>query len=89
MRVVCLYREEKDYTREVEEYLEEINRKFNEAKVEILNPDTEDGDDFATLYGILEYPSIVAIDDEGKVLQTWKGMPLPRMDEIVYYLKDM
>ena len=88
MRVVCLYKRETDYGREVEEYLGEIARAATKTEVEVLDPETIDGEMFARARDIVRYPAIVAVDNNGSVVQEWIGLPLPAMDEVIYYLNN-
>ena len=41
---------------------------------------------FAQARDIVRYPAIVAVDNNGSVVQEWIGLPLPPMDEVAYYL---
>jgi len=86
MKVVCVYKRETDYGREVEEFLNEIARKGLPSEIEVLNPEEMNGEIFAQAHDIVRYPAIVAVDERGAELQRWVGLPLPAMDEIVYYL---
>ena len=87
MRVVCLYERETDYGREVEDYLDEIARSNASGEVEVMDPESMEGEMFARARDIVRYPAIVAVDSNtGSVVQEWIGLPLPPMDEVVYYL---
>ena len=87
MRVICLYKRETDYGREVEEYLNEIERYATESKVEVLDPESRDGESIARAYDIVRYPTFLVLNsDDGSVVRQWMGMPLPVMDEVVHYL---
>ena len=84
MRVVCIWREREDYSREVEEWLEIFDRRVGK-EIESIDPDSRAGADFVTMYDVVEYPTILALGDDGKVLETWRGKALPRIDEVSYY----
>lgn len=86
MRVVCLYKRETDYGQEVEEFLRDIERQATEDKIEVFDPETIEGEMIARARDIVQYPAIVALDNNGSVVQSWIGLPLPAMDEVVYYL---
>ena len=86
MRVVCLYKRETDYGREVEEYLNDIGRYPTNTKIEVLDPESTEGESLARAYDIVRYPAILALDGNGSVVQEWIGLPLPPIDEVVYYL---
>lgn len=87
MRVVCVFRENTEYSREVEEYIEEFSRR-TEKEIEKVNPDSINGGNFAQIYDVVEYPTILALDNNGKILEEWRGMPLPRFDEVSYYASE-
>lgn len=84
MRVVAVWKRESEHGREVEEWIRDFSLIFG-REVESMNPDTGDGNEFARIYDVVEYPSILALDDFGKVLEMWRGVPLPTMNEVSYY----
>ncbi len=84
MRVVVVYKEASDHGREVREYLRDY-RRFTGKQIEELNPETRDGESFCRAYGVVEYPTIIAIDNSGQMQQMWRGRPLPLFDQVSYY----
>lgn len=84
MRVVIVYRSESDYAREVFDYLRDFTRRTGKL-IEEKDPDTRDGQSFCQAYGIMEYPTVVALSDESQMLNMWRGTPLPQIDEVSYY----
>ncbi len=87
MRVVSVWRENSDYGQEVAAWLEDFTYQTG-REIERLNPDTVEGEIFTTAYDVVEYPTLLALDSQGKVLASWRGLPLPLINEVVYYLKD-
>lgn len=85
MRVVCVWRRESDYGRAVEEWLTEFAKRTGE-EIENMNPDTREGVGFCRVYDVVEYPTILALDDNGAVLASWRGKMLPTFDEVSYWL---
>jgi hypothetical protein len=83
MRVVCVYRDNEYYTRSVTEWIENMRRQTG-YEIEELNPDENPG--FCEAYDIVEYPTIIAIDDNGAVRNAWRGRTLPLLNEVLYYL---
>ncbi len=73
-----------DYSRSVEEWLREFNRRTG-RELEVLSPDSREGADFVQAYDIVEYPTIVAVSEEGKVMEMWRGATLPTINEVSYY----
>lgn len=84
MRVVCVWRENEDYSRAVEEWLMEFERRTGRA-VETLSPDGREGVEFCRAYDIVEYPTIMALGENGSVLSMWRGKQLPLFDEVAYW----
>ena len=87
MRVVIVWRDESDYGRTVTEWLHDCERRIGVAP-ESLSPDEPEGESICKAYDIVEYPSMLAIDDGGKVMQMWRGRDLPRIDDVAYYLME-
>jgi hypothetical protein len=53
---------------------------------ESLSPDEPEGESLCRAYDVVEYPTILAMNDDGKMLQMWRGRDLPRIDDVTYYL---
>ena len=70
MRVAIVWREESDYGHTIESY----------------DPDSPEGESLCRTYDIVEYPTIIALNDDGKMLQEWRGTMLPKIDDVDYYL---
>lgn len=85
MRTVVVYKDETDYSREVTDYLRDFERQTGHT-LETVNPDTKEGADFCRVYDIVEYPSIVALSDDGQLQNLWRGVPLPTISEVSYYV---
>jgi len=85
MRVVVVYKEETDYARQVTDYLRDFERQTGH-QLETLNPDTADGAGFCRTYDIVEYPTLIAISDDGALQNMWRGLPLPTVSEVSYYV---
>lgn len=85
MKVQVIYKEESDHAREVLDYLRDFKRQTGHD-LEAIDPDTADGANFCRTYDIVEYPSIVAISDDGILQNLWRGRPLPTISEISYYV---
>ena len=85
MRVVVVYKQETDYARRVDEFLGDFKRQTG-RDLETLDPDTRDGSGFCETYDVVEYPTIIAISDDGQIQNQWKGLPLPTIREVSYYV---
>jgi hypothetical protein len=84
MRVAIVYKYESDHARPVLDYLRDTKRQTG-RDVETIDPDTRDGSAFCRTYDIVEYPTVVALDDSGGLQHMWRGLPLPTISEISYY----
>ncbi len=85
MRVVVLYKEETDYARQVTDYLRDFQRQTG-RELETLDPESNGGVSFCTTYDILEFPTVVALSDDGLMQNHWRGLPLPTISEVSYYV---
>jgi len=86
MRVVVITKDQNDYTREVLDYLNDFKRQTGHD-LETVNPDTAEGTQFCDTYDIVEYPSIVAISNDGVLQSSWSGLPMPTISELSYYVQ--
>jgi hypothetical protein len=85
MRVVIVYKPETDYSRDVDDYLFEFKRRTGHD-LETLDPDSPAGVSFCETYDLLEFPVVIALSDSGQMQNMWKGLPLPTMSEVSYYV---
>lgn len=83
MRVVCVFRDNQDYSRSVFEWLENFKRQTGH-EIEIIDPDQNVN--FCEAYDIVEYPTILVIGERGEVVSSWKGQTLPLFNEVLYYM---
>ena len=83
MRVVCIYRDNQDYSRTVTEWLENLRRQTG-REMEIMDPDKNTG--FCEAYDFVEYPTILALDNNGVVRASWRGKTLPLINEVLFYM---
>ena len=87
MRVVMIWRDSQDYSRTVIDWLHDFERRTGKLP-ESFSPDEGEGQNLARVYDVVEYPTILALDDSGKVLQEWRGEMMPQVNEVSYYMLD-
>lgn len=87
MRVVMIWRDNEDYSRTVRDWLHDFEHRLGKMP-ESFSPDEGEGLGLAKIYDVVEYPTILALDDNGKVLQMWRGAMLPQVNEVSYYMLD-
>lgn len=86
MKVVVISKAKNDYSSTVDDYLRDFEYQTGH-KLEVLDPDTVEGTQFCETYDIVEYPSIIAISDDGIMQNSWRGLPLPTISELSYYVQ--
>ena len=86
MRIVVVYKDASDHGREVREYVDDFEKQTG-LEIEQKNPDDGRNQFFLRAYDIVEYPTTLAIADDGRLLQIWRGRPLPLFDEVAYYAR--
>lgn len=86
MRVVVIYKDNTDYASTVTGYLHDFEYQTGH-RLEMIDPETPDGIQFCETYDIVEYPSIIAISDDGALQNFWRGLPLPTISELSFYIQ--
>ncbi len=84
MRIVCIWRRESDYGRMVEEWITDFERQTGQ-EIESFDPDTSEGEALCRTYDVVEYPTLMVLDNTGQALGIWRGKNLPLFDEISYW----
>jgi len=84
MRVVVITKENTDYARVVDTFITDFARQTG-RELEVLDPDSPDGSSFCRTYDIVEYPSIIALGNDGQMQNLWAGTMLPTISEVSYY----
>lgn len=86
MRLVVAYKNKRDYSSTVDDFLRDIKYQTGHD-LEIIDPETLAGSQFCETYDILEFPTVMAISNDGIMQNTWSGLPLPTISEISYYFQ--
>lgn len=87
MKVLILYRPNSEHATNVETFVRDFQHQHDLGdKVELVSVNTREGSSTASLYDIWQFPAIVALGDDGKMLNMWVGEPLPLMDEVAGYV---
>lgn len=85
MRVVAVYKENMDYTRSIDTFMGDFMRQTGRT-LERLDPDTREGELFCRTYDIVEYPTIIALSNDGQMQNLWVGSVMPTISEVSYYV---
>lgn len=84
MKTYIVYKDFSDHSRAVREYVHDFNKQTG-RDIDLINPESADGESFCSAYGVVEYPTVVAVADDGQMQRMWVGLPLPTIMEISYY----
>lgn len=84
MKAVIIYKPQSDHARAVEDYLRDFKVRTG-TDLETIDPETREGADTCRAYDIVEYPTVVALSDDGQMQNSWRGLPLPTISELSYY----
>lgn len=84
MRTVVVTRDNTDYSRSVETFLTDFSRQTG-RQLEVIDPDTLDGQSFCQTYDIVQYPTIIALSGDGQMQSIWAGPSLPTISEVSFY----
>lgn len=87
MKVLILYRPNSEHATTVETFVRDFQHQHDIGKkMELVSVNTRDGSATAALYDVWAFPTILAVGDDGRVLNLWQGEPLPLMDEVAGYV---
>jgi hypothetical protein len=86
MRVVIIYRNESDYARYILDFLRDFEHQTGHT-LDTLEPDSPEGMQFCDTYEIVEYPTVIALSDNSEMLNMWRGIPLPTISEVSFYVQ--
>lgn len=81
-----VYKVESDHARAVMTFLDDFTRQTGKT-IDVVDPETPAGAQTCSVYDIVEYPSVVALDDNGVLQNIWRGLPLPTISEVSYYVR--
>lgn len=87
MKVLIIYRPNSEHGRLTEEFIHDFQSRNPTQRLEVLNIDSRDGSATATLYDVMEYPSILVLQSDGQIEKSWEGDNLPRLDEVASYAR--
>ncbi|HSW66662.1 MAG TPA: hypothetical protein VLI54_05995 [Bacillota bacterium] len=86
VKLLILYRPDSEHSTDVESFVRDFQHQFETGrKIELVSLNTRDGAATASLYDVMNYPAILALADNGSILNLWQGVPLPLMNEVAGY----
>lgn len=85
MKVLLFYRKDTEYSRAVDEFVHDLSHQYPEAEVSMIDVDTQEGSRQAVTYDVVQYPTVIAVRDDGGTLQRWDAGQLPLMNEVAFF----
>lgn len=79
-----LIRPNSETERAAREFLHDFEKQTGKI-IEVVDVDSPEGAQLAQLYDATSYPAVLAIADDGALLQSWQGGQLPRISEVSFY----
>ncbi len=85
MKAIILYRPDSEFARAVEEFAHDFER-HSSYECELIDVDSPAGSEMAKLYDVMQYPTVLAVRDDGQLARSWIGTPLPVVNDVVGFL---
>jgi len=82
--MVC--RDNTEYTREATDWIADFKKETG-IDVDWEDPETISGEIFASHHDIVQYPTLLVMRDDSKILAKWAGK-LPQFEEVSYVMRD-
>lgn len=86
MKVIIVYKDESDHARTVVDFLRDFESQTGHI-IETLDPETNEGERFCQAYDIVQYPTVIALSDNSTMQNMWRGLPLPTISEVSFYVQ--
>jgi hypothetical protein len=87
MKLLILFQPHSEHARVVEEFVDNLERVYPGNSIELTDVNSIEGAHKAELYDILHYPAVLAINEDGSIINSWVGDQLPLIDEVAGYLR--
>lgn len=82
MKVLILYQPRSEHARGVEQFVRDLSAAYPDHPVELMDVDSVRGSELGELYDAVEYPTILALSDDGSVRNSWSGPTLPLINDV-------
>lgn len=86
MKALLFYRPNSEHERQVLDYLRDFKMQTGKD-LPTMDADSPEGSRLCELYDIVQYPTIIATDDDGHMQTMWAGEVLPTIGEVSYYVQ--
>ncbi len=85
MKAIMLYRPKGEHATSVEQYMRDFEKQTGH-KIEPMDYDTVEGQEFARNRSIITHPALVVVDGDTAIVRQWLGASLPLKDDVLAYL---
>jgi thiol-disulfide isomerase/thioredoxin len=85
MYLAILYHPNNEYSRVTEELVEELKDQ-TDKKIVFIDVDSKEGMEKVSNYGVVDYPALIVLTDDGQPYYMWQGSSLPSTGEVASYL---
>ncbi len=86
MKTYVLYRPDTEHERVVIDFEHDFTNR-TQNKLEMISLDPREGAHMAETYDVVQYPAVIAVDDQGRLLKLWQG-DMPLINELSYFTHD-
>ncbi len=87
MRVLVIYRPISEHGRVVDDFIRDFKARIHGANFEIIDMDSREGISMLSLYDIAQAPAIIALREDGQMIQSWSGNTMPLINDVAYYAR--
>ena len=87
MKLVILYRPDSEHSTLVESFSERLLSAMPEATIENVDIDSPEGISFLEAYGIMQFPALLVVADNGSMINSWLGDSLPPVELVIDNLR--
>jgi hypothetical protein len=88
MRIYIFYRPDSEHERITKEYAERLEKE-QDVKVRLINVNTRDGYADASIYDVMQYPTVMVTRDDGQMAKMWAGTDFPQVSDINYITRGL
>lgn len=86
MGLLLFYRTRSEQASQTEVFIRDFERQSSQT-IEVIDPDSPRGVDLCRIYDVVEFPTLVATTQDGQMRNLWRGLPLPTINEVSYYVQ--
>lgn len=86
MKAIVLYRPQSEFARAVEEFTHDFKTR-TPYDIELTDVDSSEGTALAELYDVMDYPTVIVSKDDGQLIKSWTGTPLPLVNDVAGYVR--